>query len=74
MADKKFYQDLGRALTHFRKKARMTQQEVADKMGITKASVSHYETGTRLGIIKTPSLSWGERLVIDIPAFPSAPH
>ena len=42
-----FYVKLGIALKKAREKAKMTQQEVADKMGVSKVSVFYYEKGER---------------------------
>lgn len=42
-----FDEELGRTLVVMRKQAGLTQDDVAKRMGITKAAVSHYENGTR---------------------------
>lgn len=42
-----FDKQLGSALSILRKRANLTQDEVGKRMGIGKAAVSHYETGTR---------------------------
>lgn len=43
----RFNEDLGKVLKECRLNAHMTQQEVADKMHVSKMSVSHYECGDR---------------------------
>lgn len=42
-----FYIRLGAALRIARKKKGMTQEQVADKLGVTKMAVSHWERGDR---------------------------
>lgn len=42
-----FYVKLGNILRELRESKGMTQQEVADKMGITRAAVANYENGIR---------------------------
>lgn len=39
--------DIGSKLKTLRKGRKLTQQELADKMGITRATVSNYEVGRR---------------------------
>ncbi len=39
------FQELGKALSHLRRAKGLSQQEVADTSGITKAMLSAYETG-----------------------------
>lgn len=48
--------NLGKKLQQLRKGRRLTQQQLADKMGVTRATVSNYEVGRR-----TPHLSELER-------------
>lgn len=43
---------IGKHLQELRKARRLTQQQLADKMGVTRATVSNYEVGRR-----TPHLS-----------------
>ena len=47
MSDKEFDKQVGALLKEAREKAHMTQQEVADKMGVSKVSVFYYENGER---------------------------
>lgn len=48
--------NIGKKLQQLRKGRRLTQQQLADKMGVTRATVSNYEVGRR-----TPHLSELER-------------
>lgn len=45
-------EDIGRKLRTLRKGKKMTQQDVADRLGLVRATVSNYEVGKR-----TPHLS-----------------
>lgn len=47
MKDESFDKDLGYALKVEREKQKMTQQEVADKLGVSKMAVSNWESGNR---------------------------
>lgn len=44
--------NIGKKLQELRKARRLTQQQLADKMGVTRATISNYEVGRR-----TPHLS-----------------
>ena len=44
-------------ILYYRLKSRLTQQQVADRLGVTKMSVSQWETGVR-----TPNLITAQRL------------
>ncbi len=39
--------EFGKQLAHFRRAAKMTQGDLAEKLGISKSAVSMYETGNR---------------------------
>ena len=39
--------DIGKKLQQLRKGRRLTQQQLADKMGVTRATISNYEVGRR---------------------------
>lgn len=45
-------EDIGRKLRYLRKGKKLTQQDVADRLGLVRATVSNYEVGKR-----TPHLS-----------------
>ena len=47
MKDESFDKELGYALKNEREKQKMTQQEVADKLGVSKMAVSNWESGNR---------------------------
>lgn len=56
-SDKKMKDSIGNKLKTLRKSQRLTQQAVADKVGITRATLSNYEIGRR-----TPHLKDLQRL------------
>lgn len=39
--------DIGKKLQHLRNGRKLTQQQLADKMGVTRATISNYEVGRR---------------------------
>jgi transcriptional regulator with XRE-family HTH domain len=47
MNNDKFNKALGNNLRTYREKTGMTQQEVADKLGVTKVAVHQWESGKR---------------------------
>lgn len=47
MNNDNFSKDLGRWLTEQRKRARLTQQQVADRMGCSNTRISNWEKGIR---------------------------
>lgn len=47
LTNDKFYVKLGAVLRQLRESKGMTQQEVATKMGVTRAAVANYENGLR---------------------------
>lgn len=44
--------DIGIKLRHLRKSRKMTQQEIADKVDITRSTISNYEIGRRTPHLK----------------------
>lgn len=47
MTHNEFDENVGRNLKALREKKRMTQQELATKLGVTRATVCRWELGTR---------------------------
>lgn len=47
MINDNFSKDLGRWLTEQRKRAKLTQQQVADRMGCTNTRIGNWEQGIR---------------------------
>ena len=47
MKDEEFYKSLGSALRQEREKRNLSQQEIAEKLGVTKMAVSNWESGNR---------------------------
>ncbi len=43
--DKRFYQHLGQRIAQLRKVQNLTQQQLADKLGVAQQTLAHYETG-----------------------------
>jgi DNA-binding XRE family transcriptional regulator len=57
-ADRQFGKDLGRLLAQFRQEAGLTQQVVADHLGIAQQTLAHYEVGRlRLPVTLVPPLA-----------------
>ena len=40
--------EIGKFISKYRKEKKLTQQELADKLGVTDRAVSHWENGRRL--------------------------
>lgn len=59
-----YNQKIGAYLAKERKAKRITQQQVADRLGVTKAAVSNWETGKRT-IYATQMLEYCVELGID---------
>lgn len=51
--NKRFYKELGEQLKKIRISKNLSQQDVADRLGITRASYSHFENGVRVVDIDT---------------------
>lgn len=43
--DKQLYQELGQRIAHARKALGLTQQQVAERLGISQQTLAHYEVG-----------------------------
>lgn len=48
MQAKHFYRELGRLLKEYRKNASLSQQDVADRLRVSRSSVANWETGRRV--------------------------
>ncbi len=56
--DKAFYQDLGRRIAQFRKAQDLTQQQLAEILGISQQTMAHYEVGRlRVAVAMLPMLA-----------------
>ena len=56
--DKQFFKDLGRRVAQLRQQARMSQQAVADELGIAQQTLAHYEVGRlRMPVSLLPKLA-----------------
>lgn len=57
-ADRQFGKELGRRLAQLRQEAGLTQQAVADHLGIAQQTLAHYEVGRlRLPVVLVPKLA-----------------
>lgn len=45
LEEKTFYRDLGRRIAQYRKGQSITQQQMADRLGIAQQTLAHYEVG-----------------------------
>lgn len=56
--DKRFFKELGRRIAHLRQQAGLSQQAVADRLGIAQQTLAHYEVGRlRLPVSLLPKLA-----------------
>lgn len=56
--DKQFVKALGRRLAHLRQEAGLSQQTVADRLGVAQQTLAHYEVGRlRLPVALLPKLA-----------------
>lgn len=56
--DKVFYQTLGQRIAQFRKARGLTQQQLAEVLGIAQQTVAHYEGGRlRIAVALLPALT-----------------
>lgn len=56
--DKQFFKDLGRRVAQLRQQAGMSQQAVADELGIAQQTLAHYEVGRlRMPVSLLPKLA-----------------
>ena len=53
MKDEEFYKNLGVVLRAEREKRNLSQQEIADKLGVSKMLVSNWESGQRRMYVAT---------------------
>src|SRR5512139_1100585 len=56
--DKLFYQKLGQRIAQFRKAKDLTQQQLAEVLGISQQTMAHYEVGRlRIAVALLPRLT-----------------
>jgi transcriptional regulator with XRE-family HTH domain len=56
--DKRFYQALGQRIAQFRKARNLTQQQLAEVLGISQQTIAHYEVGRlRIAVALLPALT-----------------
>jgi transcriptional regulator with XRE-family HTH domain len=56
--NKDFFKEIGKRIAQYRKEQDLTQEQLAEKLGITQSVLAHYETGIRRIPLSTiPSLS-----------------
>jgi len=56
--DKQFYQELGQRIAQFRKAQNLTQQQLAEILGISQQTMAHYEGGRlRVAVVMLPVLA-----------------
>jgi transcriptional regulator with XRE-family HTH domain len=56
--DKQFFKDLGRRVAQLRQQAGMSQQAVADQLGVAQQTLAHYEVGRlRMPVSLVPKLA-----------------
>ena len=56
--DKLFYQQLGKRIAQFRKAQNLTQQQLADLLGVAQQTLAHYEMGRlRIAVAALPPLA-----------------
>lgn len=63
--DRLFYQQLGQRIAQFRKAQNLTQQQLADLLGVAQQTLAHYETG-RLRIAVAALLPLAETLEVSV--------
>jgi len=72
--DKRFYQQLGQRIARLRKAQNLTQQQLADLIGVAQQTLAHYEIGRlRIAVAALPPLAEAlgvnvEELLDDQPA------
>ena len=56
--DKLFYLELGKRIAKFRKAQNLTQQQLAETLGISQQTMAHYEGGRlRVAVVMLPALA-----------------
>lgn len=64
--DKTFYQALGKRIALFRKERDLTQQQLAELLGISQQTLAHYEVGRlRVSVAMLPMLASALSITID---------
>ena len=58
--DKRFFKELGGRIAVLRKENRLTQQQLAEMLGISQQTMAHYEVG-RLRVPGNTELKLGDR-------------
>lgn len=65
-ADKHFYQALGQRIARVRKAEGLTQQQLAEQLGIAQQTLAHYEGGhLRITVIMLASLAKTLRITVE---------
>lgn len=65
--DKRFYQALGQRLAAARKAQGLTQQQLAERLGISQQTLAHYEVGRlRVAVAMLPALAKELNVAVDV--------
>lgn len=64
--DKVFYQKLGKRIAEFRKAQGLTQQQLAEILGISQQTMAHYEVGRlRIAVALLPALTQALKVPVE---------
>ena len=64
--DKRFYQEMGNRIADFRKAQGLTQQQLAESLGISQQTMAHYEGGRlRVAVAMLPPLAHALAVTFD---------